>query len=85
VEETTSELLAIIQSLFSSLFYGIPTMGGSSSFMSGSQIPNTLLNRMPAQAGNQHREFLGRVGGQNNPPRQLIEGTLTTLKNRLGS
>ncbi len=85
VNEEASEVLEQLQSVFSSLVSGIQTMGGSSNFMSGSIIPDTLIKRMNSTNGAQHKDFLKRVAGEGNQPRQLIESTMSALKSRLES
>jgi hypothetical protein len=84
VTESTNDAIEQLKSLFGQVFGGITTMGGASKFMDGSIIPDELLKRLPSNLAAANKEFLNKVAGQGNQPREMVEGVMSTLKSRLG-
>lgn len=83
IEVVASDLIDQIKSLFGQLTSGIPSLGGAANFLSGSDIPDKLMERMiPAKAA-EFKEMFQKLAGDNNEPRRLIEEKIAALKAKL--
>lgn len=83
IETVASDLIDQIKALFGQLTAGIPSLGGAESFLSGSDIPDKLMERMKAAKSADFKEMLQKLAGDNNEPRRLIEEKMAALKARL--
>jgi len=83
IEVVASDLIDQIKALFGQLTSGIPSLGGAANFLSGSDIPDKLMERMvPAKAA-EFKEMFQKLAGDNNEPRRLIEEKIAALKAKL--
>jgi hypothetical protein len=83
IEVMSSDLINAVKTLFGQITSGLTSQGGATTFLSGSAIPDTLMERMVPEKAAEFKEMFQKLAGDNNEPRRLIEAKLAAIKAKL--